>query len=222
MKSRNKILVQVVIWLFVWLLFAFGIEADSRPTSFYWANTVKVLQFVVFFNVVFYYVIPLYLKGKRTSFVVITVVVFIAFILTAFKINEFIFQLQGPMDLNNFFKPPLQADGKFSLPNFPMKRPFIMMIIPPFFVGLFIFGAASAIKAFAVAESNKQAIEIANRKRIEAEMAFFKSQINPHFLLNTLNNLYVISLTDAQKTPDALLKLAEMMKYILHECVKPR
>jgi two-component system, LytTR family, sensor kinase len=49
-----------------------------------------------------------------------------------------------------------------------------------------------------------------------------KSQINPHFLLNSLNNLYALALTAPEKTPDAILKLSEMVAYILYECDKPK
>lgn len=59
-------------------------------------------------------------------------------------------------------------------------------------------------------------------RRLEAELALLKSQINPHFLLNSLNNLYALSLTQPDKTPDALLKLSEMVAYILHECNRPK
>jgi len=41
-------------------------------------------------------------------------------------------------------------------------------------------------------------------------------------LVNTLNNLYVLSLTEPEKTPDGLLKLSEMVNYILYECAKPK
>jgi hypothetical protein len=59
-----------------------------------------------------------------------------------------------------------------------------------------------------------------DQRRLEAELALLKSQINPHFLLNTLNNLYAIALTTPEKTPDGILKLSEMVTYILYECDK--
>jgi two-component system, LytTR family, sensor kinase len=49
------------------------------------------------------------------------------------------------------------------------------------------------------------------------ELAFLKSQINPHFLFNTLNNLYGLSLSEPEKTPDAIIKLSDMMRYMLYE-----
>jgi len=49
------------------------------------------------------------------------------------------------------------------------------------------------------------------------ELAYLKSQLNPHFLFNTLNNLYGLALTEPERTPDVVLKLAELMRYVLYE-----
>ena len=49
------------------------------------------------------------------------------------------------------------------------------------------------------------------------ELAYLKSQLNPHFLFNTLNNLYGLALTEPGRTPDAILKLADLMRYMLYE-----
>ena len=49
------------------------------------------------------------------------------------------------------------------------------------------------------------------------ELAYLKAQLNPHFLFNTLNNLYGLALTEPESTPEVILKLAELMRYMLHE-----
>lgn len=49
------------------------------------------------------------------------------------------------------------------------------------------------------------------------ELAYLKAQLNPHFLFNSMNNLYGLALTEPESTPDAILKLAELMRYMLHE-----
>ncbi|MEO8406544.1 MAG: sensor histidine kinase [Chitinophagaceae bacterium] len=59
--------------------------------------------------------------------------------------------------------------------------------------------------------------EMIKKEKINIELQFLKSQINPHFLFNTFNNLYGLSLTEPQKTPDAILKVSEMMRYMLYE-----
>lgn len=53
---------------------------------------------------------------------------------------------------------------------------------------------------------------------MQSELRFLKSQINPHFLFNTLNNLYALTLKKSDKAPEIVIKLSEMMRYMLYEC----
>lgn len=52
---------------------------------------------------------------------------------------------------------------------------------------------------------------------LESELSFLKSQVSPHFLFNTLNNIYALAVTQSEQTPDAILKLSGLMRYMLHE-----
>ncbi|MDB5031040.1 sensor histidine kinase [Mucilaginibacter sp.] len=55
-------------------------------------------------------------------------------------------------------------------------------------------------------------------QRLSAELAFLKSQINPHFLFNSLNSIYSLAYQQSENTPGAILKLSEIMRYMLYEC----
>jgi two-component system LytT family sensor kinase len=55
-------------------------------------------------------------------------------------------------------------------------------------------------------------------QRLSAELSFLKSQINPHFLFNSLNSIYSLAYQKSDTTPDAILKLSEIMRYMLYEC----
>ncbi|MES2807162.1 MAG: histidine kinase [Bacteroidota bacterium] len=55
-------------------------------------------------------------------------------------------------------------------------------------------------------------------QRLSAELAFLKSQINPHFLFNSLNSIYSLAYQQSVNTPGAILKLSEIMRYMLYEC----
>lgn len=57
---------------------------------------------------------------------------------------------------------------------------------------------------------------------MKSELRFLKSQINPHFLFNTLNNLYALTLKKSDKAPEIVLKLSEIMRYMLYECNEPK
>ena len=54
--------------------------------------------------------------------------------------------------------------------------------------------------------------------QLEAELRFLKAQVNPHFLFNALNNIYSLSFTASKKAPEMILKLSEMMSYMLYDC----
>ncbi|WGK66257.1 sensor histidine kinase [Croceiramulus getboli] len=55
------------------------------------------------------------------------------------------------------------------------------------------------------------------QERLKLEVAHLKSQLNPHFFFNTLNNLYSLSLTDPDQTPELLLKLSDLMRYTIYK-----
>jgi two-component system LytT family sensor kinase len=52
----------------------------------------------------------------------------------------------------------------------------------------------------------------------ESELQFLKSQINPHFLFNNLNNLYAYAIENSPKTPEIILELSGVLRYMLYEC----
>ncbi|WP_051349979.1 sensor histidine kinase [Dyadobacter alkalitolerans] len=59
--------------------------------------------------------------------------------------------------------------------------------------------------------------EAMRHEKLVMELAYLKSQLNPHFLFNTMNNLYGLSLSEPERTPDVILRLGEMMRYMLYE-----
>ncbi len=69
---------------------------------------------------------------------------------------------------------------------------------------------------FQLAASEKQ-LAMARQQKLDAELRALKSQVNPHFLFNSLNNLYGLALKKDANTPAFILKLAEVMRYVLYE-----
>lgn len=65
----------------------------------------------------------------------------------------------------------------------------------------------------------KQNTQLANLKsnQLETELSFLKSQINPHFFFNTLNNLYALTLENSKAAPEVILKLSNLMRYTIYD-----
>lgn len=75
-----------------------------------------------------------------------------------------------------------------------------------------------ALKLFSHYNSNQLEIQKLKGEKIEAELKFLKAQLHPHFLFNTLNNLYALTLEKSDKASDVVLKLSELLDYILYDC----
>lgn len=59
-------------------------------------------------------------------------------------------------------------------------------------------------------------------EKVEAELALLRSQVNPHFFFNTLNNLYSLVVHQSDKAPEVILKLSDMMRYTIYEGKKDK
>jgi len=66
----------------------------------------------------------------------------------------------------------------------------------------------------------KEAADVA-REKINAELQLLKAQVHPHFLFNTLNNIYSFIINDSPAAPEALKKLSTLLRYIIYECNQP-
>lgn len=91
-----------------------------------------------------------------------------------------------------------------------------------FFLNLmWIMGTATIFAMFKYYKNWMTSQTLANeaeRKHLSSELQVLKAQLNPHFLFNTFNNLYVLSLQKSDKTPIAISKMSDLFHYILYEC----
>ncbi|MEM9548866.1 MAG: histidine kinase [Bacteroidota bacterium] len=87
------------------------------------------------------------------------------------------------------------------------------------FLSTFFIGIASTIYSIMNdwLETQREKKELQSQT-LQSELKFLKSQINPHFLFNTLNSLYALTLKKSDLAPEIVLKLSEMMRYMLYEC----
>jgi len=156
--------------------------------------TVIIYAGVVYFNVL--YLIPNYLAQKRflTYFVLFFLVVLtvtpIKVVIYYFKFHDYP-EAQGQLvhDMNWFFLPTFLIASTSTL--------------------------AKIVLDWVRHLREMQELETEN---MQSELRFLKSQINPHFLFNTLNNLYALTLKKSDLAPEIVLKLSEMMRYMLYEC----
>jgi|TARA_B100000768_G_scaffold178905_1_gene195529 LytS/YehU family sensor histidine kinase len=139
-------------------------------------------------------------KKKYFSFIIailgsLLLMVFIKFNLTYYLVSENIWP-EGPAVINDF---------SFSYA--------IDMMIGELYVITFV----TAIKiTMDWLEEQKRTAEL-EKMQSETELKFLRTQISPHFFFNTLNNIYSLAIEKSEKTPKIILKLSELMRYLLYE-----
>ena len=82
-----------------------------------------------------------------------------------------------------------------------------------------IFAVIKLLKQWFITQQINNSLK---QEKLAAELKFLKAQIHPHFLFNTLNNLYALTLKKSSKAPEVVLKLSELLDYMLYECNVPK
>jgi two-component system, LytTR family, sensor kinase len=83
------------------------------------------------------------------------------------------------------------------------------------FLLVFLFSTGSRVMQKWIS-SERKTKQVENEK-LNAEISFLKAQINPHFLFNTLNNIYSLAASHSDQTATAVMKLSNIMRYVLTE-----
>jgi LytS/YehU family sensor histidine kinase len=136
------------------------------------------------------------------------------------KTNNYIFYTFWLLILLAVASTFIQISLVFLLQTKSFGEQFFSLFSSHFFTAAFYVGITSLFKFvkdwIQLQQINLKLSQI-EREKLEAELNTLKSQLNPHFLFNCLNNIYSLALNNSPKTPDIVLKLSEMMRYVLYE-----
>lgn len=153
---------------------------------------------------VFYRVIPLYLdRDKVWKLVGLTAAAFVVAILLYRMTTEWLlFPITKP---------------ERNVPFFSWKGMYLIAF------DLFItVAAATTIKMIRVHYKSLEFERELMQEKLQSELNFLRAQMNPHFLFNTLNNLYGLARKKSDHTADAILMLSKIMRFMLYDCRAPR
>ena len=111
-------------------------------------------------------------------------------------------------------------------PN-PHNPPFIYMpflplpmILSPIVIAIFMIGLNMGIKSIIKSIRDDQRLKELETQNLQTELDYLKYQINPHFFMNTLNNIHALVDIDPEKAKGTVLELSKMMRYVLYESNK--
>jgi sensor histidine kinase YesM len=198
MKRRYKIALHAAGWVIFGAWIFYFVHANRTLTFGKGLDITVGLMFqllIFYFN--WYVLIPNYLARNR-------ILLYIASVLTTLLGVAI---LQAPFDYYIFreFNPGMTA-------LFSYER--LLQYVLGGLVTVFI---SSALKVTGNYIRNERRNKELETQKLMAELAYLKSQVNPHFLFNTLNNIYSLAYKQHPETPDAIMKLSLLMRYMLYE-----
>jgi two-component system LytT family sensor kinase len=235
-RQKNPWILHVTGWL---LFIILPLTITSREPDAYliasllrsgWFWMFFLIYLIVFYGNIFVLIPNLFFRGKYLAYIGL----FLSGILFVFYFQPFenlIFKRFHQSEFQNFEsdddqrpKPPPPFE---TAPRELRKRPphaerperddspavdFVSLIL-----FIFVWAVAMATKISEQWRLSEKRVILSEADKAQAELAFFKAQINPHFLFNTLNNLYSLAITKSDHTAPGILKLSQLMRYITEE-----
>jgi hypothetical protein len=114
------------------------------------------------------------------------------------------------------FKAP-SPDGMMQKSKMPLPNQPLFQFINTLLISLLIAGFNTAIAVTDRWFTEEQARKELEKVHMQSELAFLQNQVSPHFFMNTLNNIHALIEADQKLAQNAVLKLSEMMRYLLYE-----
>jgi hypothetical protein len=224
--SQHKKFLQIFVHIIVWVIFL-GLLTTLVPQPSGRNPVLTLIScdlfFVVFFYLNFFILVPrFFVPRKYVAYA--TVCTF--FLIMAVGLPSIISMgppeknMQNVMQYpppNNFQEPPPAFDHGFREPpmhkGLPPARDLIL-IKPEFRYIILIYLLILTLSlGLRILLQWQQAV----KEKISAELAYLKAQINPHFFFNTLNSIYALSVTNADRTPYAIEKFSDIMRFVIYE-----
>ena len=202
------------IHILIWSIFFILMVAVSAPV-FGVTNSLLNSFFNIFIKALIFYLnyiifLPLFLEKKKYikyfGFIILTIILGVLF---SSLIDITFFDPEALARGGHFQKEDIKQAPKhmFLVRNSVLNTISLLAIL---FISTIFRGITDRQKD----DLNK--IKLKN-KIIEAESKFLKSQINPHFIFNALNNIYSLSQIQSPKTPDAIHKLSQILRYVIYD-----
>ena len=207
MNKRLKYFLHIVFWAYMFLSPLTYARGTGINMTQYVMNCMSPLMMMVVFYINYFWLAPYYYAaGKHRYFLLINAVLVISLGIGLHYWTDF---------TNNLFQ-PVSPTYK-GLDNIEVFF-FILRDI----INLAIF--ATAATCIALSQRwywAEQARNKAEAARTDAELSNLRNQINPHFLLNTLNNIYALTAFDTGKAQEAIRELSNMLRHILYDYQQP-
>ena len=241
-ENRRRIILHIVTWFLLLSINYLFLKLYVIYFDFHFHILIWSLYISIFY-ISFSFLIPVFLLKKKILMFIACSVILLAlsyFINDSINRNQFITifrERKNNQPGQDFFRLPRESQSQMGQAKPPLElnrqevsRPDLERMLkggppkPLFGPGFFsiyglitVYFASISIKFLQkLRDDDKKESEI-SKERISTELLYLKQQVNPHFLFNTLNNIYSLSIKNPDLTPEAILKVSSILRYTLYK-----
>lgn len=205
MNKLRTAFLHICVWLAVLLLFIYvssrnGAVKDAIVIFLYFG-----LVNIAIFYINYLYILPNYLNSRRYLGCTLSIILLV------------LFSACVKYAIASIFSEIILVQGR----NQDYYVSFWEYLFVATITGTFFVFISTAYKFTVDWFLNEKIRKTLENEKLSTELAFLRSQINPHFLFNSLNNIYSLAYQQSEKTPEAILKLSEIMRYMLEDSNEP-
>jgi hypothetical protein len=217
-------------------------QGSFRKVLYDWLSLIPFILVFLFNN--FFLLSKVLFKGRRYLYVISLLTTAVIISMAFYYLNPIIHKndpevlenriLQDPQYGREEMKPGILPDMPSNTPAGPeLFKPgdhqpsrnrigaatesSVFILINTIFISLLLAGFNTAIAVTNKWSAEEQARKEIEKEHVESKLAFLQNQVNPHFLMNTLNNIHSLIEVDQQLAQSAVIKLSAMMRYLLYE-----
>jgi len=209
--STKFIPVHLLFWIGVWFFFVYFFSYNATDTNYVtWFSSFLLPVTMITTYFVVYFLIPKYLLTKKY-------ILFFLYCIYTLVISTYLILMTIFVSL--IFLSNLNTD---QMP--PMSKHYVFILILVYLIVLIVSFVHLLSHNFKTESENKELLNKILEAQLQIkdqELQYLKKQIHPHFLFNTLNTIYGFALKQSKATPGIILKLSNLLDYILYQVNKP-
>lgn len=246
MNFRKEHTIYSAIWAMLYASPVINIYtrmAGNPRITFSWTEILHAWEYtstwLVMFAIHNFLLLPLLLRKRKTgtylclSFLILLTGMFITYLNRPMHKSQYKTRMEAEWKADSLAYERVAAvrlgDGRYCSPQNPMRRkPLDFQPIDPlpmlgpgelvaFFGGLLLMGMNLGVKLYFMSQRDRERQKIIDQRNLEQQMEYLKYQVNPHFFMNTLNNIHALVDIDPERAKTTIVELSKMMRHILYE-----
>ena len=213
-QTKQETIIYTIVWFVIFLAPLLEFVINYNPEHPVWIKNglLDTWAHLLFFFIVFlihnHILAPMLLRDKKVTKYIACCVIIIALFQTAQCIHKPHYSLQDPRQAEAIEMQPPPPEGRP-----PIDRHDISM----FALVIMMIGANLGVKTYCLNEEENKRQSRLKEQSLKQELDYLRYQINPHFIMNTLNNIHALVDIDPDQAKDSIVDMSRMMRYLLYE-----